>query len=157
RQGIQPGKLSLDAAIQDGTLHLDATLESLPAGPAYESHLVMTNVPIADSRLYIPHVGWSGLTGRLDADVVHRFESQGAHTVRGPAALRDLDVRVADLADPALAWRRLAVDVAGIDLVAQHADVTAVTLDGPRIVTKPAGPDRVPVLHGLLTMTGDEV
>lgn len=157
QSGLQPGKVSLDAGIRDGTLHLDATLESTPAGPAYESHLVLTNVPIADSRLYIPNVGWSGLIGLLDADLVHRFESEGAHTVRGTAALRELDVRVAGLDDPALAWRKLAVDVAGIDFVAQHADVTAVTLDGARVVTRPAGPEPLPVLRGLMTAAAEQV
>ncbi len=155
--GVEPGKLSLDAGIQDGTLHLDATIENLAAGPAYESHLVLTNVPIADSRLYIPKVGWSGLTGHLDADLVHRFESQGAHTVRGTVGLRELDVRVAGLDDPALAWRALTVDVAGIDLVAQHADVTTVTLDGARVVTRPGGPEPLPVLHGLLAAAAEGV
>jgi len=157
QSGLQPGKLALDAGIQDGTLHLDATIESLPAGPAYESHLVLTNVPIADSRLYIPKVGWSGLAGRLDADLVHRFESEGAHTVRGTATLHELDVRVAGLDDPALAWRRLAVEVGGIDFVAQHADVTAVTLDGARVVTRPAGPEPLPVLHGLMTAAAETI
>ena len=157
QSGLQPGKVSLDAGIQDGTLHLDATLESTATGPAYESHLVLTNVPIADSRLYIPKVGWSGLAGRLDADLVHRFESEGAHTVRGTTALRELDVRVAGLDDPALAWRRLGVEVAGIDFVAQHADVTAVTLEGARVVTRPGGPDPLPVLSGLMTAAADTV
>jgi hypothetical protein len=157
QSGLQPGKLALDAGIQDGTLHLDATIESLPAGPAYESHLVLTNVPIADSRVYIPKVGWSGLAGRLDADLVHRFESEGAHTVRGTAALRELDVRVASLGDPALAWRRLAVEVGGIDFVAQHADVTAVALEGARVVTRPAGPAPLPVLEGLMRAAAETV
>lgn len=157
QSGLQPGTVALDAGIQDGTLHLDAKLESLAGGPAYESHVVLANVPIADSRLYIPKVGWSGLSGRLDADLVHRFESQGAHTVRGKAALRDLDVRVAGLDDPALAWRSLALDVAGIDFVAQHADVTTVTLDGARVVTRPAGPAPLPVLQGVMTAAVEKV
>jgi len=155
--GLQPGKVTLDAGIQDGTLHLEASLESLPGGPAYESHVVLTNVPIADSRLYLPKVGWSGLTGHLDADLVHRFESQGAHTVHGKLDLRGLDVRVAGLDDPALAWRSLAIDVAGIDFIAQHADVTTVTLDGARVVTRPGGPEPLPVLHGLMAAAADKV
>jgi hypothetical protein len=155
--GVAPGKVFLDAGIQDGSLHLEAALESLPGGPAYESHVVLTNVPIADSRLYIPKVGWSGLTGHLDANLVHRFESQGAHTVRGTVGLRDLDVRVAGLDDPALAWRALSIDVAGIDFVAQHADVTTVSLDGARVVTRPAGPEPLPVLHGLFAAAAEQV
>ena len=150
QSGVEPGKVALDAGIQDGTLHLEATLETLPAGPAYESHVVLTHVPIADSRLYLPKVGWSALTGRLDADLVHRFESQGAHTVRGSVALRDLDVRVAELDDPALAWQALAVEGADVDLVAQHVALGTVTLDGARVVTRPGGPEPLPVLHGLL-------
>ena len=98
--GVAPGKVTLDAGILDGTLHLEATLENLAAGPAYESHAVLTNLPIADGRLYIPKVGWSDLTGRLDADLVHRFESQGAHTLRGSIGLRELVVRVSDLDQP---------------------------------------------------------
>lgn len=154
--GVDPGKVTLDAGLEDGTLHLEATLEDHPAGPAYESHLVLQNLPIADARLYIPKVGWSDLAGRLDVDLVHRFESAGAHTVRGTAALRDVAVRVPDLDEPALAWGALAVDIRSVDVVAQHADVAAVTLTGARVVTRPAGPEPVPVMRGILTAAAEK-
>ena len=148
--GVEPGKVALDAGFEDGALHLGATIESLPAGPAYESHLALTNLPIADARVYIPRVGWSALAGRLDLDLVHRFESQGAHTLRGTVGMRDVAVHVHDLDEPALAWNALGIEIAGVDLVKQHADVAAVTLAGLRVVTRPAGPEPLPVLHGLL-------
>ncbi|MBI3769199.1 MAG: DUF748 domain-containing protein [Deltaproteobacteria bacterium] len=147
--GLEPGKIALEAGIEDGTLRLEVTLENLAGGPAYQSHLVLTNLPIAHARLYIPKVGWSDLAGRLDLDVVHRFESRGAHTLHGTVALRDVAVRVQDLDEPALAWSALAIDVAGVDLVKQHAEIGAVTLAGARVVTRPAGPEPLPVLHGL--------
>ena len=68
--------------------------------------------------------------------------------MHGTVGLRDLEVRVAGLDDPALAWRALTIDLAGIDFVAQHADVTTVGLDGARVVTRPAGPAPLPVLLG---------
>ncbi len=148
--GVEPGKIALDAGFEDGALHLDATVENLPAGPAYESHLAFTNLPIGDARVYIPRVGWSDLAGKLDLDLVHRFESQGAHTVRGTIGLRDVAVHVHDLDEPALSWNALGVEIAGVDLVRQHADVHAVTLGGLRVITRPAGPEPLPVLHGLL-------
>ena len=148
--GVGPGKVALDAGLEDGALHVDVTIEHLPAGPAYESHLTLTNLPIANARVYIPRVGWSDLGGRLDLDLVHRFESQGVHTLRGTVGLRDIAVRVRDLDEPALAWKALGVEIASVDLVRQHADVGAVTLDGLRIVTRPAGPKPLPVLGGLL-------
>ncbi|MCC6766024.1 MAG: DUF748 domain-containing protein [Deltaproteobacteria bacterium] len=157
KSGLQPGKVTLDVGIRDGTLHLEASIESLPAGPAYESHVVLANVPIADSRLYLPKMGWSGLTGYLDADLIHRFESQGAHTAHGTAGLRDLDVRVAELDDPALSWKSLRVDLAGIDFVAQHAEIKTVTLDGPRLMTRPSGSEPLPVLRGLLAAAAEKV
>ncbi len=147
--GVEPGKITLEAGIEDGTLHLEAAIENLAGGPAYQSHLVLTNLPIAHGRLYIPRVGWSDLAGRLDLDVVHRFESQGAHTLHGTVALRDVAIRVQDLDEPALAWSALGIDVAGVDLVKQHADIRAVTLAGARVVTRPAGPEPLPVLRGL--------
>ncbi len=147
--GVAPGKVTLDAGIRDGTLHLEVVLSRDAGGPTYESHAVLANVPIADARLYIPKAGWSELRGRLDADLVHRFESHGAHTVRGTLGLRELDIRVPDLEEQALAWRTLAVDVAGIDFVTQHADVTRVALDGARIVTRPGSAAPLPVLYGL--------
>jgi len=148
--GVGPGKVALDAGLEDGALHVDVTIEHLPAGPAYESHLTLTNLPIANARVYIPRVGWSDLGGRLDLDLVHRFESQGAHTVRGTVGLRDIAVRVRDLDEPALAWKALGIEIAGVDLVRQHADVGTVTLDGLHIVTRPSGPEPLPVLGGLL-------
>ena len=148
--GVEPGTIALDAGIEDGALHLDVSIESRAAGPAYESHLVLTNLPIARGRVYIPRVGWSDLGGRLDLDLVHRFESQGAHTVRGTVALRDVAVRVKDLDEPALAWSGLGIELAAVDLAAQHAEIAAVTLAGARIVTRPAGPEPLPVLRGLV-------
>ncbi len=156
-RGPEPGKMALDAELEDGGLHVDATIESLAAGPAVETHVVVTSLPIGDARLYVPHVGWSDLAGRLDADLVHRFESQGAHTLRGTVGLRDLAVRVPGLDDPALSWRALTVDVGAIDLVKQHADVDAVTLAGLRVVAAPAGPDPLPVLRGLLAAAKPDV
>jgi hypothetical protein len=150
QSGVEPGKVTLDAAIEDGTMHLEARLESLAAGPAYESHLLLTNLPIAHARVYIPKVGWSDLAGRLDLDVVHRFESRGAHTLRGTVGLRDVAVHVKDLDDPALAWTALGIEIAGVDLVEQKAEIAAVTLAGARIVTSPAGPEPLPVLRGLV-------
>ena len=148
--GLEPGKMTLDAGIRDGTAHVEATIENLAGGPAVETHVVLTNLPIDEVRLYIPRVGWSALAGRLDSDVVHRFESNGAHTARGRVGLRDLAVRVADLDQPAIAWRSLGVEITGIDLVRQHAEIAGVTLEGMRVVTIPAGPEPLPVLRGLL-------
>ena len=100
-------------------------------------------------------MGWSGLNGRLDADLVHRFESQGAHTLRGTIGLRELDVRVAGLEIRPSPGGALAIDIAGVDFVAQHADITTVTLDGAHVVTRPTGPEPLPVLHGLVAAAAD--
>ncbi len=148
--GLEPGKMTLDAGVRDGTVHLEATIENLAGGPAIETHVVLTNLPIDDARVYIPRVGWSALAGRLDTDLVHRFESNGAHTAHGRVALRDLAVHVAGLDDPAVGWRSLAVEIAGVDLVKQVAEISTVTLEGARVVTVPAGPEPLPVLRGLL-------
>jgi len=155
--GLEPGKLVLDAGILDGTLHLDSTIENLPAGPAIESHVVLTGIPIRSSRAYIPDVKWSTLEGRADTDLVHRFESKGAHTLRGRVALRDLTIRVDGLEEPALAWQQLAIDLGSVDVVKQHAKVDAVTLDGLRTVGRPTGPEPVPVLRGLVKSASEAV
>ncbi|HEY2388823.1 MAG TPA: DUF748 domain-containing protein [Candidatus Binatia bacterium] len=155
--GVEPGKIALDAAVEDGTLHVDVALERGPGGPVYQSHVVLGNLPITHGRRYIPRVGWSDLSGRLDLDVVHRFESQGAHTLHGTLGLRDLAVRVEGLEQPALAWSALAVEVKEIDLVKQHADVASVTLAGAQIATRPAGPEPLPVLHGLVQAAKEDV
>ncbi|HVP30247.1 MAG TPA: DUF748 domain-containing protein [Myxococcota bacterium] len=148
--GLEPGKVVLDASIQGGQLHYEASIENLVAGPAVESHVTLTGLPIRSSRAYIPTVQWSDLSGLLDCDLIHRFESQGAHTLRGKVALRDLDVMVKGLEPPAVAWKELGVELRGIDVVKQHAAVESVSLDGLRIVTRPGGAEPVPVLHGLV-------
>lgn len=147
--GVEPGKIALDAAIEDGTLHLEVALEHGPGGPVYQSHVILGNLPITHGRRYIPRIGWSDLTGRLDLDLVHRFESQGAHTLRGTLGVRDFAVRIEALDQPALAWKTLAIDVTEVDLVKQHADVASVALSGVQLATRPAGPEPLPVLHGL--------
>jgi hypothetical protein len=128
-----PGRVALRAEIGEGSIGLDARVESRSDGPALTSTVVLSNLPLAGLQAYLPMFGWSDLQARLDAELVHRFESAGAHEVSGRIALSDVAVRVPELERPALAWQRLDVALDKVDLVAQHAGVAEVALRGARI------------------------
>ena len=83
--GREPGHLVISAQIGDGSLGLDAQVESRAAGPAAVSKITLANLPVGGVRVYLKMFGWSDLTGTLDASIEHRFETGGAHELAGSA------------------------------------------------------------------------
>ena len=144
-----PGRLLLRAQIGEGSIALDSRVESRPAGPALASTITLENLPLAGVRAYLKALGWSDLRARLDAELVHRFESGGAHELSGRLALSDVDVRVPELERPALAWQKLEVELEKIDLVAQQAGVAQVVLTGARLPVDLRAPLPLPLLAPL--------
>jgi uncharacterized protein involved in outer membrane biogenesis len=142
----EPGRLALRAAIGDGTLGIDALLETRASGPAVTTTLEVASLSIQSARPYVADLGWSDLAGRLDAKLVHTFEADGAHRVTGAASLSDVAVSVPSLGTPVLAWRALRVELHAIDLVKQDAAIARVALDGLRLPVDPAAAPPLPVL-----------
>jgi len=142
----EPSRLNVHAEAAGGTLDLAATLAARPEGLAVDAGLRSANLDLSRARLYIPRVGWSELRGRLDTDLRYQLDGDRQSLLSGSLALRELAVRVAGYAEPALGWKRLAVTLSGVDLLKQRADVSDVSLAGLSVLVRPQGGDLLPLL-----------
>ncbi len=143
----EPGRVAVHAQIGDGSIGIDTRVAALPAGPALTSTLTLTHLPLSGVQAYLPLLGSNELEARLDASLVHRFESGGAHDVSGQIALGDVTMRVPGLERPALAWQKLEIVLDRIDLVAQQASVAQVVLTGARLPVDLRAAQPLPLLN----------
>ena len=104
-----------------------------------------TKLPVHRSRVYVPGVAWSDLTGLVSLALRYRLEPGGRNEITGTMGLDDLTVWVSGLDQPALAWKSLGVELEKVDLAKHHAGVKRVTLAGAVVPVRPKGPDVLPV------------
>ena len=122
-----PGHGSIEAKFGDGTVRIDTFVHTRAEGYAFEATVDVTNLPLDRMQQHAPQLGWSGFTGRLDAHVTLRAEPNDLPASSGTVALRDLRIEVPGEAEPALAWRKLAVDVEEIGIARRRAILKTVT------------------------------
>jgi hypothetical protein len=144
--GREPGHLALSAEIGEGRLGLDSQIESKPGGAAAVSKIALANLPVGGMRLYLARFGWSELTGKLDANLEHRFETGGVHQLGGQLSLREIVVQVPELDRPALSWKNLGIRIEKVDLVEQRAEVGEVALEGAHVVVAPKASPALPLI-----------
>jgi hypothetical protein len=118
---------------QDGGVAVDVTLDA-------------TKLPVHRSRVYVPGVAWSDLTGLLSLALRYRLETGGRNEVSGTVGLDDLTVWSAGLDEPALVWKSLAVTLDRIDLAKHEARIERVALGGAVVPVRPRGPNVLPLL-----------
>ena len=148
----EPAKASITVAVDKGSLQLEVTLVQRSATEnELEAYVKARSLPVRRARLYIPKVGWSALEGGLDADLTYNFDTGAQNAVRGSATVNDFAVRVANLDEPALAWKNLTVKIDPVDLRAQSAVVSAVELNGAILLVRPSGGDLLPFLAAVST------
>ncbi|HXX48083.1 MAG TPA: DUF748 domain-containing protein [Myxococcota bacterium] len=145
--GGKPGHVAIEVDLGGGKIGYEADVETKPAGPALHSKIKLANLPIGGVRVYLKMFGWSALEGLLDAEIDHRFETGGAHEFSGTGALKEVVVHVPKLDVPALRFDKLAVAIDKIDLIAQHAAVSEVSLSGAHVVVDPRAKPQLPVLQ----------
>jgi uncharacterized protein involved in outer membrane biogenesis len=143
-----PGHGSIEAKFGDGTVRIDTSVHTRAEGYAFEATVDVTNLPLDRMQQHAPQLGWSGFTGRLDAHVTLRAEPNDLPVSSGTVALRDLRIEVPGEAEPALAWRKLAVDVEEIGIARRRAILKTVTLDGGGVTVTPKGVVPLPLLRG---------
>jgi hypothetical protein len=148
RAGLSGGPTTahLQLVSDDATLRLDAQASFHDPGLVLEAKIETRNLPLRRSRFYIPRVGWSALSGKLDAALNYRLESNRRDEVRGTVSLRELAVRVPNHEEPALAWRDLTVQLAPLDLQGRQLSIAALTLNGASLLFRPRGGDLLPLL-----------
>jgi hypothetical protein len=134
----KPSESRVRVMLGEGSIEASARASLSGAAVTLHTDLQARGLPLRHARLYVPGVGWSELTGKLDADVKYGLETGKTNEVRGSVSLSDLAVGVPELARDALALRRVTVGVEPIDLLNRVATITEVSLDGAWVVTRPS-------------------
>src|SRR5438132_9324704 len=144
----EPGHGVIEARFADGTVRVETTVSTRSDGFAVDARVEVANLPLDRTQVHVPALGWSGFRGRLDAALTARVEPGANPVLGGTLALRDLAVEVPGGGEPALAWRRLDLDVETLDVAARHARVKRVALDGRAVLVRPRETPPLPLLAG---------
>ncbi len=148
----EPAHVHLQARIDEGRFVLDAHLTPHDDGGfALASHLKARRLPLKRTRVYVPRVGWSDLEGAFGGALDYTLETGGRNEVRGQVTVDGLTVHVPVFTEPGLAWKRLAVQVAPIDLANHRATVRLVDLNGMYLVARARGGVVFPFIGEALT------
>jgi hypothetical protein len=152
RSGLygEPAQARVTARIGRGTLRVDARLALVAdGGIALTSEVRAKRLPLEPARIYVPRVGWRTLRGMLAAALRYRWTTGTQNAASGTVWLTNVGIEVPGLAEPALAWKRLAVAIDTLDLDARRVVVRAVDLEGPAVVVRPGAPTPLPLLAGV--------
>jgi len=141
-----PANIKLDVKLDEGAIRSRTRFVPRTEGMAIDVTIAVTRLPVHRSRIYVPNVAWSDLTGTLTMGLRYRLETGGRNELSGKLDLGDLTAWVAGLDEPALRWNRLAVGIGKVDLVKHDARIDSVALEGAVIPVRPLGPDVLPVL-----------
>ena len=150
----EPGHGVIEARFADGTVRVETTVTTRSDGFAVDARVEVTNLPLDRTQVHVPALGWSGFRGRLDAALTARVEPGANPVLGGTLALRDLAVEVPGGEEPALAWRRLDLDVETLDVAARQARVQRVALDGATVLVRPRDAPPLPLLAGRPSAAG---
>src|SRR5262249_61088991 len=81
-------------------------------GMAVDVAVVGEILPLHRSRVYVPGVAWSDLSGLLSLRLHHRLETGGRNELSGRVGLDEITVWVSGLDQPGLTWKSLGVELA---------------------------------------------
>ncbi len=157
----QPARLHFDVAVDQGLLRVDSLLSIRPDGGFdVDTDLKARRLPLNRSRVYVPDVGWTNLTGLVGFSVRHYLETGKRNELRGGATIDDLTLLVGGLEEPALSWKRLVVTLDPLDLEAQRVHVGSVDLRNASLVVRLTGGDPLPLMvaaqrKGVLVQEGE--
>jgi hypothetical protein len=144
--GVAPGRVALRIGVGDGEIGVRTKIQAVAAGFDVGARIRMINVPLDQLHVHAPQLGWSGSRGRLDGVLHSRLRAGGALTAGGQIALRDLEIRVPNEEEPALAVRRLEASVPHVNVTGRHAQVRRVAIDGLRVLVRPREEVALPLL-----------
>jgi len=145
----EPARARLTATVDRGTLRVDARLAlAADGGMTLTGDVRAKRLPLRRARVYVPHVGWRGLRGELAAALRERFTTGKRNALSGAVWLTGVAVDVPGLDEPALAWERLALRIATLDLDARRLALREVDLRGATIAVRPGDAAPLPLLAG---------
>jgi len=151
----EPGKGTIEARFGDGTVKLETSLATRAEGFAVMATVTLDNLPLDRLNLHAPELGWSDFRGRLDGKIDVHLEPDGLPILWGTAALRDVQVDVPDLNEPALAWKRFEVVLERLDVAKRSAVIERVALEGAGALVRPLANPPLPLLNGLMRATAE--
>src|SRR5262249_39081788 len=135
-----PSDIRFVLKLDQGALRTRARFFPRKEGIGLDVTVNGSRLPVHRSRIYVPGVAWSDLTGLVSLGLRYRLETGGRNELSGHVGLDDLTVWTAGLDQPSLAWKSLAVELDTIDLVKHHAGIKTVKLDGAVVPVRPQGP-----------------
>ena len=141
-----PGVGTIEARFGDGTVKLETDLANRGDGFAVTTTATLDNLPLDRLQMHAPEIGWSDFRGRLDGKLQVHLEPEMLPLSSGTIVLRDVQVDVPGESEPALAWRRLEVDVERVDLEKRAIAVRRVALDGAGVLVRPLAQPPLPLL-----------
>lgn len=142
----RPGQGTVEARFGDGTLRLDTSVATREQGFAVTATATLEKLPLDHLHVHLPQLGWSDFRGRLDGKLEVQLEPDALPVASGTIALRDVQVDVPGEDEPALVWRSLEVDVDEVDLAQRAVAVKRVALDGGGVLVRPLDASPLPLL-----------
>ncbi len=142
----RPAKLLLDVRSEGGRVKLEAALRVEEKGLGADATLEASALPLRRARLYISGVGWSSFHGLADASLRYTLATGAKNELAGTITVRDLEVKTPKLPYPALAWERLSVKLAPVDVIARNAAIESIELQGASIAATLRGGEVLPVV-----------
>src|SRR5258706_2113316 len=106
-----PADIRFVVKLDQGALRTRARFTPRAEGIAVDVTIDGTKLPVHRSRVYVPGVAWSDVTGLLSLALRYRLETGGRNELSGTIGLDDLVVLVGGLEEPALAWKSLGLQL----------------------------------------------
>ena len=142
----RPSHGVVEARFRDGRARVKTSMATRKDGFSYVARLDIDNLPLDKAQLHVPQLRWSELRGRLDAGLTFTAVPQATPVVNGRVAIRDLQVDVPEESEPALAWKRLEVEIERLDRARRIAYVKRVALEHAGVIVHPHDPVPLPIL-----------
>jgi Domain of Unknown Function (DUF748) len=154
RHGTAFGKatnLRVDGRIGAGQLRAEGHYELREDGLVLDARVRVKDVPLAQLTSYVGDLGWTNLSGRVSGQLRWQREPRRRDLLSGRIILRRGSVRVARVAEPALAVRRAIAEVGAIDLLNRRIAIHSVTLRGATLAVQPEAEEPIPLLTTALS------
>lgn len=153
REATRPGEIVVNAAMGEGTIRVAAQVSQRGQTFDARSSIDIVALPLDQLHVHEPSLPWNESRGRLDTELEIELDTDGRLAVRGDIEVGDLEVRVPRETEPALAWRRLGIEIEEIDLGKQLASVRSVALDGAAVLVRPDQNPPLPLIPADLAPT----
>lgn len=144
----QAPNLRVDALVEGGRIRIDGHTDLRDDGVAVDALVRMKDVPLDRVGSRLPNSGWSALDGLLSGHFHYQRDPGRRDLLKGDVRIRRVGVRVPAHDGPALAIRRMEVEVDAIDLRHRHLSVGSLMVHGARLAVRADVSAPVPLFDG---------